>query len=271
MQKRDAGEETASGLSHSLCEGELAVLGEVDEQKDWLSLVVLLQVGREDDSAPHLVPSHTAKVRVTLACGIHFTCSLVTLACGIHFTCSLVILACGIHFTCSLVILACGIHFTCSLVILFFFLLLFFEFLLLLTFFNTSLLQTYIHGALEDMRHWYSQHFMSHKHGMNEQTGKREVDESISLQEKVCNAPTWRRNLNMSSYYSLAILACGINFTCSLVTLACGIHFISSLVTLVCGMHFTCSLVTMACGQHFTCSLVTMVRGIHLACSQVRF
>ena len=86
MQKRDAGEETASGLSHALCEGELAVLGEVDEQKDWLSLVVLLQVGREDDSAPHLVPSHTAKVRVTLACGIHFTCSLVTLACGIHFT-----------------------------------------------------------------------------------------------------------------------------------------------------------------------------------------
>ena len=118
MQKRDAGEETAPGLSHALCEGELAVLGEVDEQKDWLSLVVLLQVGREDNSAPHLVPSHTAKVWVTLACGIHFTCSLVTLACGIHFTCSLIILACGIHFTCSLVTLACGIHFICSLVTL---------------------------------------------------------------------------------------------------------------------------------------------------------
>ena len=98
MQKRDAGEETASGLSHSLCEGELAVLGEVDEQKDWLSLVVLLQVGREDDSAPHLVPSHTAKVRVTLACGIHFTCLLVSgYSCGMHLTCSLVTLACGIH------------------------------------------------------------------------------------------------------------------------------------------------------------------------------
>ena len=37
---------------------------------------------------------------------------------------------------------------------------------------NASLLQTYIHGALGDMRHWYSQHFISHKHGMNEHTGK---------------------------------------------------------------------------------------------------
>ena len=37
-------------------------------------------------------------------------------------------------------------------------------------FFNACLLQTYIHGgAPEDMRHWYSQHFISHKHGMNEQ------------------------------------------------------------------------------------------------------
>ena len=110
MQKRDAGEEPAPGLSHALCEGELAVLGEVDEQKDWLSLVVLLQVGREDDSAPHLVPSHTAKVRVTLACGIHFTCSLVTLACGIHFICSLVTLVCGMHFASSLVTMAGGKH-----------------------------------------------------------------------------------------------------------------------------------------------------------------
>ena len=33
--------------------------------------------------------------------------------------------------------------------------------LLLLAFFNTSLLQIYVHGALEDMRHWYSQHFIS--------------------------------------------------------------------------------------------------------------
>ena len=64
---------------------------------------------------------------------------------------------------------------------------------------NASLLQTYIHGALEDMRHWYSQHFINHKHGMNEHTGKRKVDESISLQKKVCKAPTWKRNLNMSS------------------------------------------------------------------------
>ena len=52
------------------------------------------------------------------------------------------------------------------------------------TVFNTSLLQTYIHGALEDMRHWYSQRFISHKHGMNEHTAKREVDESICLQKK---------------------------------------------------------------------------------------
>ena len=40
--------------------------------------------------------------------------------------------------------------------------------LLLLIFFNTSLLQAYMQGALEDMRHWYSQHFISHEHGMNE-------------------------------------------------------------------------------------------------------
>ena len=69
-------------------------------------------------------------------------------------------------------------------------------------FLNTSLLQSYIHGALEDMRHWYSQHFIRHKHGMNEHTGKREVDERISLQKKqkkVCKAATWKRNLNMSS------------------------------------------------------------------------
>ena len=36
---------------------------------------------------------------------------------------------------------------------------------------NTSLLQRYIHGAFEDMRHWYIQHFMSYKHEMNEHTG----------------------------------------------------------------------------------------------------
>lgn len=29
------------------------------------------------------------------------------------------------------------------------------------TFFNTSLLQKYIHWALEDMRYWYIQHFIS--------------------------------------------------------------------------------------------------------------
>ena len=57
-------------------------------------------------------------------------------------------------------------------------------FFFFLTFFNTSLLQTYIHGALEDMRHWYSQHFISHKHGMNEHTKQIEVDESISLPKK---------------------------------------------------------------------------------------
>ena len=28
-------------------------------------------------------------------------------------------------------------------------------------FFNTSLLQRYTHGAFEDMRHWYIQHFVS--------------------------------------------------------------------------------------------------------------
>ena len=65
--------------------------------------------------------------------------------------------------------------------------------LLLLAFFNTSLLQIYIHtwgtgghvALVQSTFHkWYSQHFISHKHGMNEHTGKREVDESISLQKK---------------------------------------------------------------------------------------
>ena len=42
------------------------------------------------------------------------------------------------------------------------------------TFFNASLLQTYIHGALEDMWHWYSQHFISRKHWMN--IHEKEVD-----------------------------------------------------------------------------------------------
>ena len=42
------------------------------------------------------------------------------------------------------------------------------------------------------------------KHGMNKDTEKREVDESIiSLEKrrrrKVCKVPTWKRNLNMSS------------------------------------------------------------------------
>ena len=73
---------------------------------------------------------------------------------------------------------------------------------LLMTFFNAALLHTYIHGAPEDMRHWYSQHFIRHKHGMNEHTGKREVDESISLRKKkkVCKAPTWKRNLNHAQF-----------------------------------------------------------------------
>ena len=54
-----------------------------------------------------------------------------------------------------------------------------------LTFFNPSLLHTYIHGAPEDMQHWYSQYFISHKHGMNEDTEKTEADESIiSLQKR---------------------------------------------------------------------------------------
>ena len=74
-------------------------------------------------------------------------------------------------------------------------------FVFLWTFFNASSLQTYIHGAPEDMRHWYSQHFISHKHGMNEQ--EKEVDESIiclpKKKKKVCKAPTWKRHLNMSS------------------------------------------------------------------------
>ena len=74
-----------------------------------------------------------------------------------------------------------------------------FLYIYFLTFFNMFLLQTYIPGAPEDMQHWYRQHFISHKHGMNEHTGKTDVDESISLQKKVCKAPTWKRNLNMSS------------------------------------------------------------------------
>ena len=56
--------------------------------------------------------------------------------------------------------------------------------LLFWTFFNASLLHTYIHGAQEGMRHWYSQYFISHKHGMNKDTEKREVDESIISLEK---------------------------------------------------------------------------------------
>ena len=61
----------------------------------------------------------------------------------------------------------------------------FFFFFFLLTFFNAALLLSYIHGAQEVMRHWYSQYFKSHKHKMNEDTEKREVDESIiSLQKK---------------------------------------------------------------------------------------
>ena len=76
----------------------------------------------------------------------------------------------------------------------------FFFFFFSLTFFNASLLHTYIHGAPEGMRHWYSQYFKSHKQEMNEDTEKREVDKSIiSLQKKVCKVPTWKRNLNMSS------------------------------------------------------------------------
>ena len=80
------------------------------------------------------------------------------------------------------------------------FFLFFFLYVSFLTFFNAALLHTYIHGAPEGMRHWYSQHFKSHKREMNEDTEKREVDESIiSLQKKVCMVPTWKRNLNMSS------------------------------------------------------------------------
>ena len=41
------------------------------------------------------------------------------------------------------------------------------------TFFNAALLHTYIHGAPEGMRHWYSQYFKSHKREMNEDTEKR--------------------------------------------------------------------------------------------------
>ena len=64
-------------------------------------------------------------------------------------------------------------------------------------FFNASLLHTYIHtyihGAPKGMRHWYSQYFKSHKHEMNEDTEKRQVDESIiSLQKNVCTVPTGR-------------------------------------------------------------------------------
>ena len=43
----------------------------------------------------------------------------------------------------------------------------------LFTFLNASLLHIYIHGAPEGMRHWYSQYFVSHKHGMNEDTEKK--------------------------------------------------------------------------------------------------
>ena len=43
----------------------------------------------------------------------------------------------------------------------------FFSFLFL-----TSLLQRYIHGAFEDMRHWCIQHFISHiKHEMKKHIG----------------------------------------------------------------------------------------------------
>ena len=46
-------------------------------------------------------------------------------------------------------------------------------------------IHTYIHRAPEGMRHWYTQYFISHKHEMNVDTEKREVDESIiSLQKK---------------------------------------------------------------------------------------
>ncbi len=40
-------------------------------------------------------------------------------------------------------------------------------FVCFLTFFNASLLHTYIHGAPEGMRHWYSQYFKSHKQEMH--------------------------------------------------------------------------------------------------------
>ena len=69
MQKSNAREETPSGLTHALREGQLAIFGEVDEQEDRFSLVGFRQVVREDNSAPHLVPSRTAEVLVTLACG----------------------------------------------------------------------------------------------------------------------------------------------------------------------------------------------------------
>ena len=46
----------------------------------------------------------------------------------------------------------------------------------------------------------YVRYFKSHKHEMNEDTEKREVDENIiNLQKKVCMLPTWKRNFNMSS------------------------------------------------------------------------
>ena len=36
------------------------------------------------------------------------------------------------------------------------------SYLFFFTFFNTFLLQKYIHGAPEDMRHWYTEQFISH-------------------------------------------------------------------------------------------------------------
>ena len=53
---------------------------------------------------------------------------------------------------------------------------------------------------------------------MNEHTGKIQVDESISLQKKKekkgCKAPTWKRNLNMSSsnQHCIPIFCICINF-----------------------------------------------------------
>ena len=49
----------------------------------------------------------------------------------------------------------------------------YFFYFIFFTFFNAALLHTYIHGAPEGMRHWYSQYFKSHKREMNEDTEKR--------------------------------------------------------------------------------------------------